>query len=202
MASVRMGQFHSGALTAGTLLLPYSMLVETLTSTIRESVQTENMGGTEAAMMAAVITGIVAAVGTQPIEKKLVLDACLEKVAGAKPAVAPTSPNWSLSSQISEPFRAIRNYQQLNGWKALWLAGLAPLLGREVTYVMSTTAIGPYVSKNIMDRGHGTLYGLAGCFTIGAAAGIFSAPFQEELGAHIGRVTSPRLDVDADIIFL
>ena len=142
------------------------MLVETLSSSLRD-VAKGSLGSQSAAAAAAVVTGIVAAVGTQPIEKKLVMDAMLQPMS--------SRPNPG----IFGPLRNILSYQQQYGVRALWMSGLGPLLAREVTYVLSITAVGPWVSNYVMGSDHSqVLAGALSSFLVGLGAGIISAPCQ------------------------
>ncbi len=120
---------HSGGWTAGTLLVPYSVLVESMSQYLNS--MNAGSGGAGGAgdngqlrmFAAAAATSVVASMGVQPIEKKLTMDQMLESE-NARRAVAaryPGKPNPLLT-----PLREIAAYTQAEGAAALF-GGFLPL---------------------------------------------------------------------------
>ena len=69
--AIARGRLHAGAATAATLLLPYSILVESLSAAARDALRARaGLDAASAAFAGAALTGAVAALGTQPIVKK------------------------------------------------------------------------------------------------------------------------------------
>jgi hypothetical protein len=159
------GRLHSGALTAGTLLIPYSVLVETMSQQL-QAMQNEANGGSSRLQMlgAAAATSLVASVGVQPIEKKLVMDQMLEnqsaavgrgderavRPAGGAPAAAvarqQAGARHAAISPLLQPLREILEYKRRHGLRALF-GGFTPLLAREFIYIAAITAVNPVVSS-------------------------------------------------------
>jgi hypothetical protein len=131
-AALAARNLHSGGWTAGTLLVPYSVLVESMSqylnsmsdSSSSSSNSEEGGGGGQLRMFAAAAaTSLVASVGVQPIEKKLTMDQMLESGAAAK-AVAARYPG--AQNPLLTPLREIAAYTQAEGTAALF-GGFLPL---------------------------------------------------------------------------
>eukprot|EP00051_Salpingoeca_urceolata_P009792 m.118985 g.118985 ORF g.118985 m.118985 type:complete len:302 (-) comp16449_c1_seq1:128-1033(-) len=187
--------FHAGGLTAATLLLPYSMLVEGLSTELRSV--TAGFGSASP-FVAASLTAVVAALGTQPVEKKMVMDQMLER--RGKGRAGPGASRRSSGSLLLQPARDIAAYSRAHGLRALY-SGFFPLLAREASYIIAITAVTPLVSRQAQQwtfgdgsnsspsAGDGTnrdssaavaayVRGAVASFLVGTAAGVFSAPFQ------------------------
>ena len=157
--AIGQGKFWAGGLTAATLLIPYSIAVEAVSTLL-------NGGGAGGAGIAAVGgTTLVTTLGVQPIEKKLVIDQMLQTPRSETP-----------TATLFKPFREISAYTRANGVRALF-GGFWPLLGREFCYISAITAVNPVVTAHLAADGH-VSRGVAGAFAVGAAAGIVSAPLQ------------------------
>ena len=128
-AALAARNLHSGGWTAGTLLVPYSVLVESMSQYLN-SMNAES-GGPQGAgsngqlrmFAAAGATSLVASIGVQPIEKKLTMDQMLESEAARRAVAAryPGQPNPLLT-----PLREIAAYTQAEGVAALF-GGFLPL---------------------------------------------------------------------------
>ena len=185
----RKGNLYSGALTAGTLLIPYSIAVEGLTQSFQKcdvsDVATalglsKEHGANLGACVGATTTSFIVAAGLQPIEKQIVMDQLLQtrKVSSAKSRNA-----------VAE----ITRYARRNGVRALY-QGFNALFVRELIYIGAVTVLTPYFTNRLAhsrgqsdDDGSGnkakkpaiiTLDGVATGFCIGFGAGIISAPCQ------------------------
>ena len=84
---------------------------------------------------------------------------------------------------LTAPGRDIAAYVRTNGLRALY-AGTLPLIGRECLYITAVTVASPIVTRKVQEYNTGASTSLTmaastlGAFTVGAAAGMASAPFQ------------------------
>lgn len=174
--AVRMGRLHSGAMTAGTLMVPYSVLVECMSQHMQAVGSSGEEGGGAVLVAAAAATAVVATIGVQPIEKKLTMDQMLES-RGGRGGGGPSSGGGG----ISQPMREIAAYTRQYGLRALF-GGFTPLLAREFIYIGAITGANPVVTRSVMAAAPAAAPGLAvggmTAFGVGAAAGIISAPCQ------------------------
>ena len=142
-AALKQGRFWAGGWTAGSLLIPYSIVVEGGSNAIRRAVCSasgidENSWQGEVA--AAVGTAsIVTYLGLQPIEKKLVMDQLLEEQTRS-----PAASNLRRINPLLEPIKEIYRYASLHGIRALY-GGAVPLLLRELCYISAITVANPLV---------------------------------------------------------
>ncbi|EKX33125.1 hypothetical protein GUITHDRAFT_120692 [Guillardia theta CCMP2712] len=164
------GRLWAGGWTAGTLLIPYSIGVETLSNGVRRTT-TRMLGMEEDSMTcqvaaAAATSGVITFFGLQPIEKKMV-GCCAGE-----------------SSGDDERFSHVFCYTKTHGLRALY-GGVTPLFLREFVYVFAITVANPQVTKLVereihafkMER-HASIFGGFGAFLIGTSAGLVTAPFQ------------------------
>ena len=166
-SALQRGRLWSGAMTAGTMLIPYSISVESLSSWL------DGEGGSGGVGLGAVLgTTAVTALGVQPIEKKLVMDQMLQTQG------ATTAPK-GISGQLVLPMKELLAYTRMHGIKALF-GGFLPLMGREFCYIAAITAVNPAVTGWLGEGSgtNGSAQGVAGAFAVGACAGIVSAPLQ------------------------
>ena len=78
-AALAARNLHSGGWTAGTLMVPYSVLVESMSQYLNSMNDSSSGSGSQLEMFAAAAaTSVVASIGVQPIEKKLTMDQMLE----------------------------------------------------------------------------------------------------------------------------
>lgn len=160
--SLRMGKFYSGAWTAGTLLIPYSVSVEAMTKRIQSY---ECFAGNEFAkafLPPSITAGLVSFV-LQPIEKKLTMDQLLQSG-----GYASTTRNSLLA-----PVQEIGNYVNKNGLRALY-GGYVPLAMRELIYIGSVAVMNPLIISPTQDLPTG----MGQSFALGYISGMLSAPFQ------------------------
>ena len=180
------GRLHSGGLTAGTLLVPYSVLVETMSQQLQAMQASSDRDGRQLQMLgAAAATSLIASIGVQPIEKKLVMDQMLEssKVDSVENSTHRGANSLTRGNPLLQPLKQILAYRREHGTRALY-AGFTPLLGREFIYIAAITAVNPTVSSWAIGNGtahddHFALFrgGLA-AFSVGCTAGVLSAPCQ------------------------
>jgi len=144
----------------------------------------ESSGRREASVQedtaAAILTAVFVTIfGMQPIEKKLVMDQMLQR----EPQTGSVQKRPSLLRLLTAPGRDIAAYVRTNGMRALY-AGTIPLILRECLYITAVTVASPVVTQRVSDYNHDASASLrmaastAGAFTVGAAAGMASAPFQ------------------------
>jgi hypothetical protein len=149
--------FWSGGWTCGTMLVPYSALVEGGSNYLKVNLQSE--------IAATAITTAFATLGMQIIEKKLTMDQMLEK----QPV--------KTSSPLLRPFLEIRQYVRINGIRPLF-AGTLPLMCREGMYISAITVVNPFLTRYTKERFDGAWVGPATAFCIGLTVGFLTAPFQ------------------------
>ena len=180
-AALAARNLHSGGWTAGTLLVPYSVLVESMSQRLNSMAgEGGEAGGAGRWKMlsTAALTSFVAAAGVQPIEKKLTMDQLLE--AGAYRARVGSNP-------LLQPLHEIVAYTKAEGVRALF-GGFTPLLAREFIYISAITAVNPMVTDYVAERvtnvhrGNGqgveALAAPLAAFGVGCTAGVLSAPCQ------------------------
>ena len=182
-AALAARNLHSGGWTAGTLLVPYSVLVESMSQHLN------SMHGSGAAsdagrlkmFGAAAATSVVASIGVQPIEKKLTMDQMLES-GRARAAVA--ARHGGSTNPLLTPLREIAAYTREAGAAALF-GGFTPLLAREFIYIAAITAVNPIVTSYVSQRAESSAGGAgaallpaAAAFGVGCTAGVLSAPCQ------------------------
>ena len=175
-SAVRQGRFWSGGATAGTLLVPYSMAVES----VSHAVSLDNPWA------AALLTTCVTAPAFQVIEKKLVMDQMLQEqpraaaaaAAAAAASARPSSSSSSSSSRASHgarggagagagagaerglrhalapfaaPVRQIRAYAAQHGAARLF-DGFVPFFARELCYIAAIVVVNPLVTGAVAAR--------------------------------------------------
>ena len=175
-SAIAQRHFWSGGLTAGTLLVPYSMAVEG----VSHAVQFPNP------WVAALTTTMVTAPAFQVIEKKLVMDQMLQDVVTAggtdtgKLTAASSHRSGPLAA-LAAPAKQIAAYARLHGTKHLF-DGFVPFFGRELTYIAAIVVVNPMVTGAISarwaDASSAGVTATAGAFGVGWAAGWITAPFQ------------------------
>lgn len=176
--AIGQGRLWSGGMAASTMLLPYSMLVETLSGSVNRRAAALGLSERDSMAVAAATTAAVATLGTQPIEKKLVLDQMLQD----SKAAAPRQPLGPLRA-LAAPTLELAAYAQAHGMRALY-GGMVALYLRELTYMAAITAVNPIVTAELSkprpgeDPARGFWRGFGGSLAVGGAAGIASAPFQ------------------------
>ena len=127
-AALAARNLHSGGWTAGTLMVPYSVLVESMSQYLNSMNDSSSGSGSQLEMFAAAAaTSVVASIGVQPIEKKLTMDQMLESKAAQKAVAAK---HTGSTNPLLTPLREIAAYTQAEGVAALF-GGFAPLLARE-----------------------------------------------------------------------
>ena len=180
--ALKQGRFWAGGWTAGSLLVPYSIVVEGGSNVIRRTVcaatgiDARSWQGDVASAVGT--ASVVTYFGLQPIEKKLVMDQLLEEQGGGAVAAKRRRGN-----PISAPVKEIYQYAQLHGVRALY-GGAVPLLCRELCYITAITIANPLVTSWVEKPGkhggsaHAPLFGLLGAFSVGLTAGLVTAPFQ------------------------
>jgi hypothetical protein len=140
-AALKQGRFWAGGWTAGSLLIPYSIVVEGGSNAIRRAVCSAT-GFDERSWQGDVASAVgtaslVTYLGLQPIEKKLVMDQLLEEQRGSPAAAKRRNP-------LLAPVKEIYQYAQANGIRALY-GGAVPLLLRELCYITAITVANPLV---------------------------------------------------------
>ncbi|KAJ1492229.1 hypothetical protein T484DRAFT_2992349 [Baffinella frigidus] len=167
-AAVRARSFWAGGYTAGTLLVPYSMAVESLSNEMRRKAvsiggfhEDDVMGHFAAASGTSVL---VTFLGLQPIEKKMTMDQMLESSAQKNGAARRGNP-------FLQPLVEISAYTKVHGVRALY-AGAIPLLLRELCYISSITVANPIATKYLertSGGGGSIVQGTAAAFSVGPA---------------------------------
>jgi hypothetical protein len=152
VAALKQGRFWAGGWTAGSLLIPYSIVVEGGSNSIRRNVCSA-MGIDERSWQGDVASAfgtasIVTYLGLQPIEKKLVMDQLLEEQGNAAAAAAAKRRNPLLA-----PVKEIYQYANTHGIRALY-GGALPLLMRELCYISAITIANPMVITHTRTHAH------------------------------------------------
>ena len=182
-AALAARNLHSGGWTAGTLLVPYSVLVESMSQHLNSmhGSGADSDAGRLKMFGAAAATSVVASIGVQPIEKKLTMDQMLES-GRARAAVA--ARHGGSTNPLLTPLREIAAYTREAGAAALF-GGFTPLLAREFIYIAAITAVNPIVTSYVSQRAESSAGGAgaallpaAAAFGVGCTAGVLSAPCQ------------------------
>ena len=182
-AALAARNLHSGGWTAGTLLVPYSVLVESMSQHLNSmhGSGADSDAGRLKMFGAAAATSVVASIGVQPIEKKLTMDQMLES-GRARAAVA--ARHGGSTNPLLTPLREIAAYTREAGAAALF-GGFTPLLAREFIYIAAITAVNPIVTSYVSQRADSSAGGAgaallpaAAAFGVGCTAGVLSAPCQ------------------------
>ena len=167
--AVRRGKLWSGARTAATMLTPYCVAVEGITTSARRAAGARSEW--ERAALTPAVSFLVAG-GLQPVEKKLVLEQLLQQ-SGAKQYL-------SLRDMLAY-------VRQPGGFRALW-GGFLPLWARETVYIGAVTVLNPLAAAFASGVGSGVSVGvgpvtipapaLVSSFVVGFSAGMVTAPLQ------------------------
>lgn len=157
MHAIRQRNLWAGGLGGLTLLVPYCSAVEALSN------MTYNQSSKETSwpekMIKAPFTSFVIALGLQPIEKKIVMDALFQTDHTGR-----------------GPIADVVHYAKTKGVRRLITSGLGPLWARETIYVAAVTVLNPMMTTN--NPKSSMVEKCVSAFGIGFCAGMISAPLQ------------------------
>ncbi|KAH9260868.1 hypothetical protein BASA81_001335 [Batrachochytrium salamandrivorans] len=156
--SLKQGKLWSGGSGAVMMLVPYSIVVESLNNAMSHPGSQEQQTLSSKLSMAPLTSFIIAA-GLQPIEKKLVMDSLLQTERSGK-----------------GPVVDLVRYAQKHGMRRLY-GGFLPLWARETIYVSATMVLNPWWTTTGMGEGAAGVNCLK-AFALGFSAGMISAPCQ------------------------
>jgi hypothetical protein len=161
--AVKQGKLWSGGTGALTMLVPYCVLVESISNFAYNQGKDEQRKAEEddwrTKLWKAPLTSFIIACGLQPIEKKIVMDSLFQTTRTGK-----------------GPVVDLYHYVTQKGVRRLMLSGLLPLWARETIYVASVTILNPHLTT---DNPNATLVEkCASAFAVGFSAGMISAPIQ------------------------
>jgi len=147
----RRGALYAGAQSALKLLVPYCILVESVTDAVSAAVSHQLLlppASPASKLMAAPVSSLVVSLGLQPLEKQVVMEQLLQTTqSGAS---------------------GILSYAQRRGARGL-MKGFGMLWGRETVYIAAVTGLNPLFAGR---------HGVLAAFAVGFGAGMISAPLQ------------------------
>ena len=197
-AALRARNYWSGGWAAGTLLVPYSVCVETVSQGVKAALGHSALGQASAWLA----TTIPATFGMQIIEKKLVMDQMLQERGGGGSggsggssggsggggSGSGSAARWARAARArawARPVLELAAYTHEFGARRLF-AGTAPLFVREGIYIFAVSTGTPALAALLLAPAGGGegggreawRDGAALAFGVGLLAGVVSAPAQ------------------------